>query len=110
MEVNPRMWGSLQLAIDAGVDFPSLLRRAASRWPIPPVSARLGTRTRWLLGDVDHLLICLRRREVRAQLGIGTFALLRDFAASFFDGTQLEVLRRDDWRPFLRELRVWLRG
>src|SRR5439155_25387070 len=25
MEVNPRLWGSLQLAIDAGVDFPSML-------------------------------------------------------------------------------------
>jgi len=25
MEVNPRFWGSLPLAIDAGIDFPSLL-------------------------------------------------------------------------------------
>ncbi|NNL85193.1 MAG: ATP-grasp domain-containing protein, partial [Myxococcales bacterium] len=29
MEINPRFWGSLQLAIDAGVDFPALLYRMA---------------------------------------------------------------------------------
>src|SRR5207245_8993362 len=30
MEVNGRFWGSLQLAIDAGVDFPSLLVRCGA--------------------------------------------------------------------------------
>src|SRR5678815_1154177 len=29
MEINGRFWGSLQLAIDAGVDFPALLVAAA---------------------------------------------------------------------------------
>ncbi len=33
MEVNGRLWGSLQLAIDAGVDFPSLLVRCAAGLP-----------------------------------------------------------------------------
>jgi len=110
MEINPRLWGSLQLAIDAGVDFPSLwVARLRGATP-PVVEARLGTRTRWLLGDLDHLLIALRHRAVRGQLGKSVPGLLRDFVASFFDGTRLEVLRRDDWRPFLRELRDWLRG
>jgi predicted ATP-grasp superfamily ATP-dependent carboligase len=110
MEVNPRLWGSLQLAIDAGLDFPSLLVALHQGVKLPAVQARLGTRTRWLLGDVDHLLICLRRPELRQRLGIGVVALLRDFLRSFFDGSRLEVLRRDDWRPFLWELREWLRG
>ena len=109
MEVNPRLWGSLQLAIDAGVDFPSLLVALHLGAPIAPAQARLGTRTRWLLGDVDHLLICLRRPELRRQLGLGIPALLREFVRSFFDGSRLEVLRRDDWRPFLHELREWVR-
>ena len=110
MEVNPRLWGSVQLAIDAGVDFPSLLVALHLGAPIAPVQARLGTRTRWLLGDVDHLLICLRRPELRRQRGTSVFALIRDFLRSFFDGSRLEVLRRDDWRPFLRELRDWIRA
>jgi predicted ATP-grasp superfamily ATP-dependent carboligase len=109
MEVNPRLWGSLQLAIDAGLDFPSLLVALHQGVKLPAVQARIGTRTRWLLGDVDHLLICLRRPELRQRLGIGVVALLRDFLRSFFDGSRLEVLRRDDWRPFLRELWQWIR-
>jgi predicted ATP-grasp superfamily ATP-dependent carboligase len=104
MEVNPRLWGSLQLAIDAGVDFPSLLVALHRGAKPPDARARLGTRTRWLLGDVDHLLICLRRPAVRRELGKSVPALLRDFVRSFFDGTRLEVLRRDDWRPFAREI------
>jgi predicted ATP-grasp superfamily ATP-dependent carboligase len=109
MEMNPRLWGSLQLAIDAGVDFPSLLIASMRGEPIAPVQARLGTRTRWLLGDVDHLLISLRRPDVRRQRGVTVLALLRDFVRSFFDGTRLEVIRRGDWRPFFRELRDRLR-
>ncbi len=105
MEVNPRLWGSLQLAIDAGVDFPSMLVALLRGASPPTADARLGTRTRWLLGDIDHLLICLRRRELRRQLGTSVPTLLRNFARSFFDGSRLEVLRRDDWRPFVHELR-----
>jgi len=44
MEVNPRLWGSLQLAVDAGVDFASLLvalHRGAR--PEAPPTPRLGT-------------------------------------------------------------------
>jgi predicted ATP-grasp superfamily ATP-dependent carboligase len=33
LEVNGRFWGSLQLAIDAGVDFPALLVDAATGKP-----------------------------------------------------------------------------
>jgi predicted ATP-grasp superfamily ATP-dependent carboligase len=110
MEVNPRLWGSLQLAIDAGVDFPSLWIALLRGAQLPAVEARLGTRTRWLLGDLDRLLTCLRRPDVRRQLGVGVPALLVEFARSFFDGSRLEVLRRDDWRPFVYELREWARA
>ncbi len=37
MEMNPRFWGSLALALRAGVDFPWLLYQLASvRPPAPP--------------------------------------------------------------------------
>jgi hypothetical protein len=68
------------------------------------VKPQLGVRTRWLLGDFDHLLISLRRPQVRRLTGARVATLLRDFARSSWDGTRSEVLRRDDWRPFLREL------
>jgi predicted ATP-grasp superfamily ATP-dependent carboligase len=57
LEINPRFWGSLPLAIKAGVDFPVLLAHWAMGTPCPPPQARLGTRMRTLLpGDLLHLL------------------------------------------------------
>ena len=65
-------------------------------------------RTRWLLGDLDHLLIALKRPEMREATGRSRSAVVLDFLRSFADGSRLEVLRGDDPRPFLRELRLWL--
>lgn len=107
MEVNPRLWGSLQLAIDAGVDFPRLLVALHRGEPFPEPVPRCGTRMRWLLGDLDHVWIALRSSEMRRALGRSWAGVLWAFARSFFDGSKLEVLRRDDLRPFFRELRQW---
>jgi predicted ATP-grasp superfamily ATP-dependent carboligase len=110
MEINPRPWGSFQLAAHAGVDFPSLMVALHRGEAIPAVEARSGVRMRWLLGDVDHLVISLRRAEVRKLTGKSVPALLRDFLRSFADGSKSDVLDLSDWRPFWRELIAWLRG
>ena len=53
MEVNPRFWGSLELAVRSGVDFPVLYAQAAAGQPTiysQPVDA---VRCRWLIpGDI----------------------------------------------------------
>jgi predicted ATP-grasp superfamily ATP-dependent carboligase len=110
MELNPRLWGSLQLAIDAGLDFPRLLLALHADAPLPELDFRPGVRSRWLLGDVDHLLIQLR---ARSGASTGSHARRTSFAAfltEFFSGARLDVLRWDDPGPFWRELRDWLRG
>jgi predicted ATP-grasp superfamily ATP-dependent carboligase len=57
IEVNGRFWGSLQLAVDAGVDFPYLgFQLALGRRPDVPATFRTGVQNRWLLGDLDNLL------------------------------------------------------
>ncbi len=58
MEVNPRFWGSLALAIHAGVNFPLLLVLTAMGEAFAPVTTyRIGHRCRWLLpGDILHFL------------------------------------------------------
>ena len=56
MEINPRLWGSLALSIDAGVDFPmGLLQISRGQQPAaqPPYKAPYYTRD--LRTDVDWL-------------------------------------------------------
>jgi predicted ATP-grasp superfamily ATP-dependent carboligase len=61
MEVNGRFWGSLQLAVSAGINFPLLLYHLATGVNVQPqYKYRTGVKCRWLLGDLDHLWIRLR--------------------------------------------------
>jgi len=56
MEINPRLWGSLALSIDAGVDFPmGLLQIARGREPGPQPKYKAPYYTRDLRTDVDWL-------------------------------------------------------
>jgi len=112
MEINARFWGSLQLAIDAGVDFPWILARLASGESVEPVrDYRTGVRSRWLLGDLDVLLMVMRRSRKRLNLPEGypsRWRVLLEFLK--FRGRELhyEVLSRDDLRPWFLEARQWL--
>jgi predicted ATP-grasp superfamily ATP-dependent carboligase len=58
MEVNPRFWGSLQLSILAGVDFPVLLHKLVTTGKTDSVmDYRVGTKCRWLVpGDLLHFM------------------------------------------------------
>jgi predicted ATP-grasp superfamily ATP-dependent carboligase len=57
LEVNPRFWGSLALAIQSGVDFPYLLYRMATDGDVEPITTyRTGLVVRWLLGDVGAII------------------------------------------------------
>lgn len=110
MEVNGRFWGSLQLAVDAGVDFPRLLVAAAlGQHPEPVTEYRTGIRSRWWWGDVDHLLA---RWRGNAAPGDGQaprrLAALARFLVLWRPGDRSEVFRWRDVGPFLAESRAWL--
>jgi predicted ATP-grasp superfamily ATP-dependent carboligase len=108
IELNARLWGSLQLAIDAGIDFPRLLADLARGEPVrAPSGYAVGVRSRWLLGELDHALALAKGRagsDGRAGLG----AALRVLFAPAGPRCRFEVLRSEDPRPFLYELRRWL--
>jgi hypothetical protein len=73
---------------------------------------RLGVRSRWEWGDVDHLLTRIRRSDADLALPPGYPGRLRtllDFLAAFGPGSRNEVLRASDPRPFARESLDWLR-
>ena len=53
MEINPRFWGSLELAVASGVDFPYMLYQMATNGDVEPIfEYKIGKKVRWLLGDI----------------------------------------------------------
>ncbi len=113
MEINGRFWGSLQLAIDAGVDFPNLVVDLAAQRPVAPVySYRTGVRSRWFLGDLDSLLLVLCKSRASLHLPAdhqGRLSCLLNFLRLWEKNTTYEVLSFNDPRPWLYEVRTWLR-
>ena len=111
MEINGRFWGSLQLAIDAGVDFPAILMDiVAGQPPASPPEYRIGVRSRWFWGDVDSLLAVLLHSRSALNLPEShptRLRLLWDFMHLFGKKQFYEVFRRDDIAPWLLETRRW---
>lgn len=57
MEINPRFWGSVELANAAGVNFPFLLVEMARGRTVEQPVYCVGVRSRWLVpGDIAHFL------------------------------------------------------
>ena len=114
MEVNGRFWGSLQLAIDAGLDFPHLVSELAQgRTPDVATPYRIGVKNRWLLGDLDHLVLRLFQSDRRLDLppaAPSKWHTLVEFLKFADAEAHYEVASGDDPRPFLYELRHWVTG
>ena len=107
MEVNTRFWGSLQLAVDAGVDFPWLLYQLACGNRTDPVTNyKIGVRLRWMLGDIDSLYLTLRGS--RYSLYTKLNAIRCFFTPSPFK-TRHETGRWSDPAPAWYELKQYLR-
>jgi predicted ATP-grasp superfamily ATP-dependent carboligase len=104
MEVNGRFWGSLQLAVDAGVDFPALLVSCAAGVTVPEFSHyRAGVRSRWFWGDVDHLYLRLRDSRAGSRL-----RALLEFIRVNPRRDRCEIWRWRDPAPFVVETLQWL--
>ncbi len=114
MEINPRFWGSLQLAIDSGVDFPALLVDAAQgKFPDRPPEYEPGRKLRWLLGDLDHLWIRWTHSDDRCPLPAGSpgrLGAMASFAKFWGTGMKYDVLRLNDPGPFWHELKTYFGG
>lgn len=111
MEVNTRFWGSLQLAIDAGVDFPRLLwqaeqaRRGQGSQVVPPDRYRVGQRLRWLLGDFDSLYLYLKSDYSLSQ----KLWRVVQFVTPRLRYCRHEVNRLDDPGPAKHELFLYIK-
>lgn len=107
MEVNTRFWGSLQLAIDAGVDFPYWLYQVCNGETPPARNYRTGRRLRWLLGDLDSLYLTLRDRHLGPRQKLATLcAFLTPRPLS----TRHEINRWHDLGPARYELGSYMKA
>ncbi len=78
IEVNPRFWGALDLAVRSGVDFPWLLYRMALDGRAPEAGeARPDLRSRWLVGEGMALFNEVRRLRLRAAASVAFDQLFR---------------------------------
>jgi len=111
MEINGRFWGSLQLAVDAGVDFPAILLDILDGHPpATPPAYRVGVKNRWLWGDVDSLISAMRGRASE-QATVATRARALGAFLKFWEpGLRYESPRLSDLRPFVLETRRWFGG
>lgn len=111
MEINGRFWGSLQLAIDAGVDFPALLVQTLADEPMSPRDAyRIGVRSRWFMGDLDALLMRLLKRHDELHLPpghAGKLSSILHFMKLWQKDTYNEIVRFSDLKPAWHEAKQW---
>lgn len=109
MEINGRFWGSLQLSIDAGVNFPFLLYKLACGREVEPLPQfQVGKLCRWLLGDLDHLYLKLKSDSREYSL-VEKIAAICRFIVPWQPGMHYEVNRLNDMKPFLFELRNYFK-
>ncbi len=102
MEINPRFWGSLQLAISSGVDFPfqlysSFIRNA----DIKQSDYKIGHRLRWLFGSLDHLYIALKANKKKYLKEV----IFKNKLQLFKKSTSFDVFDVKDISPFIREIK-----
>ncbi|MEI6501030.1 MAG: hypothetical protein WCP21_08380 [Armatimonadota bacterium] len=108
MEVNWRLWGSVLLAMAAGLDIPWLLWKTLTGREVRPEETRYrsGVVGRYLIGDTKHLALVLRGRP---RGWIEAFpsrpSALREYLGDFVRPDVRELLlTADDPKPFFARL------
>ena len=83
LEVNGRYWGTIPLAVLAGVDFPLYeWQLAHHEEPVIPSRYHIGVRTRWIVGDIERLYKLVREPQ---KVSVPTPSRLRELLRFFTD-------------------------
>jgi predicted ATP-grasp superfamily ATP-dependent carboligase len=112
MEINGRFWGSLQLAIASGIDFPVFyFRHLTQQSGTIYTSYHVGLKMRWFLGTLDYLLIRLRNQDATLNLPDKTPGKIKtviNFLKINEPNTIFDVIDKKDLKPFYFEIRKYL--
>jgi hypothetical protein len=105
MEVNARLAGQIETALQSGVDFPLMVWQWATGLPVSHVdSYETGLRMRWLRGDMRWLRDNFRR--VGRPDSMSRTRALWTFATEFIRTSHYDCLDWRDLRPVAAELRT----
>jgi predicted ATP-grasp superfamily ATP-dependent carboligase len=112
MEINGRFWGSLQLAIACGVDFPGLLLDyLQGNRPDPVRDYLVGHRLKWIFGSLDHVYIRLKNKKENLFLPPGLpsrWQAVIEFLKIREKNVSYDSFDRKDPSPFWFEGRLYL--
>jgi predicted ATP-grasp superfamily ATP-dependent carboligase len=112
MEVNGRPWGSMQLCIFSGIDFPKFLAKFNLQNELPPerLNFKTGVTCRWLLGDLVHLRNVTAGRPTGWPGDFpGGFSTAMNVAVPWYPGLRYEDFAANDPKPGLEGLKNWFR-
>ena len=102
MEINGRFWGSLEVAIGAGLDFPYLLYRTAVDGDVKPVSNyKVGVKRRWFEGDLLHLTSVLRNESPIGDQRLDSWKAIKGFLKLYEKNMAYDCFYWDDPLPFI---------
>jgi predicted ATP-grasp superfamily ATP-dependent carboligase len=112
MEVNGRLWGSLELAIWCGIDFPTLFVNMITNNEVNAKKNQLDYQKDmqliWLLGTLDHLLIRMKKGDPIFNNFHPKIQAIRSMVPFSSAKNHYDVLRLDDLRPFLYEVKDYI--
>jgi predicted ATP-grasp superfamily ATP-dependent carboligase len=101
MEINGRFWGSLELAISAGVDFPYLLVQLLTGQKVEKIKQyKTECMCRWLRGDIRYALMLVQSTKYTLRYKLKAIAgLLKVFDRKMY----YDNLKLHDPLPGLKE-------
>ncbi len=112
MEINGRPWGSIQLPITAGIDYPLFLMNWIREGTLPPpaINYRTGIQCRRLVGDLSHLE---NLRHGKPSEWPGTYpnfwVSMAKLAVPWYPGLRYDDISFDDPRPGWAGVAEWFR-
>jgi len=113
MEINGRPWGSLQLPIECGIDYPGHVVRWCLEGTVPPeqIDYKKGITCRWLAGDLEHLENLLAGKPLNWPVAYPNFLVsLLKISVPWYPGLRYDDLWLTDPRPGVAGLSRWFRG
>ncbi len=110
MEINGRPWGSMQLPIHAGIDYPQYLVRWCLDGILPPetLSYKEKITCRWLTADFIHLEnLWEGRPDGWPEAYPDFFVNLLKVLLPWYPGLRYDHLSIDDPNPGIADLKKW---